>query len=116
MNVSSFKSEVMKKTILVTFLSLTCVASFAQLTGEMRAAVLSSGKASCFQNQRSMAPKNVPDNTLKQYCNCSMTYLVDRTTNEQMIAVYQGKAQMPVQLMSAGTEYCQSNASKYSAN
>ena len=103
----------MKKTCIIAVIFIA-VNSFAQVTGQIRVNLVSSAKQSCFQNQRVIAPVNIPDRAIKQYCNCAANHMADSLNNNQVAAIESGKMQIPPNMIAIGAEYCKVNINKYS--
>lgn len=86
----------------------------AELNGEIKHNFINSARKSCYDVQRQASGNiNIPNKTLKQYCQCYAEYISNMLNNQLVIEMENGNIPMNPSLPNLAGAYCKKNYENY---
>jgi hypothetical protein len=99
--------------------TFACAPARAEIVGPMREAFVNAATKSCVDTQKKNAANaGISDNVIAAYCTCTVNYIADRVTPDQVMLAAEpvSKGSAPSWMSDyavAGSKYCLVNLSKF---
>jgi len=96
------------KNLLVLAITLLSTNAFSQTTGMVRSRLIEKVEASCTTKQRAERPASVSDAAIKSFCECNATYVADKMTNDDAMAMRGTDKTIDPAIIAAANKSCES--------
>jgi hypothetical protein len=107
--------------ITTTFLTASFLASLllgasvnvhAQTSGMVRDRLVGNATKTCIEKQRAERPATVTDASIDKFCECNATYLADKMSNDEVMAMRGTDKKIDPALIAAANKSCEATITK----
>jgi hypothetical protein len=108
---SDFNEDLMKlfqTTLSAVAVMLFATTTYAQTTGMVRDRLIDKAQTTCSTKQRAERPVSVSDAAIASFCKCNGTFIADKMTNDQAMAMRGTDKTIDPALLATANQACES--------